>query len=112
MRAFDEEVFGPVANISTFGSDDEAVELANHTEYGLSAGVISKSIGRAMAIGERLNTGMLHINDQTVGDECVNPFGGRGCSGNGGRIGGPADIDEFTQWQWVTVQTEPNRYPF
>lgn len=112
MRAFDEEVFGPVVNLTSFASDDEAVQLANQTAYGLAAGVISKDIGRAMAIGERLNAGMLHINDQTVADDCVNPFGGRGCSGNGGSVGGPADIDEFTTWQWVTVKQAPNRYPF
>lgn len=112
MRAFEEEIFGPVANVTTFASDDEAVQLANQTAYGLAAGVLSRSVGRAMAIGERLNIGMLHINDQTVADDCVNPFGGRGCSGNGGNVGGPSDIDEFTQWQWVTVQETPNRYPF
>ena len=112
MRAFDEEVFGPVVNITTFANDDEAVQLANETSYGLAAGIISKSVGRAMALGGRLSTGMLHINDQTVADDCVNPFGGRGCSGNGGSVGGPADVDEFTQWQWVTVQETPNRYPF
>ncbi len=112
MRAFDEEVFGPVVNLTSFSSDDEAVQLANQTAYGLAAGVISRNIGRAMALGERLNAGMLHINDQTVADDCVNPFGGRGCSGNGGSVGGPADIDEFTTWQWVTVQDTPNRYPF
>jgi benzaldehyde dehydrogenase (NAD) len=112
MRAFEEEIFGPIVNVTTFANDDEAVQLANQTAYGLAAGVISRSVGRAMALGERLNTGMLHINDQTVADDCVNPFGGRGCSGNGGNVGGPADIDEFTQWQWVTVQETPNRYPF
>jgi benzaldehyde dehydrogenase (NAD) len=65
-----------------------------------------------MAIGERLNSGMLHINDQTVADECVNPFGGRGASGNGGAVGGPADWDEFSQWRWVTVKGAPPSYPF
>ena len=112
MRAFDEEVFGPVVNITTFKTDDEAVALANNTEYGLAAGVLSSSIARAMAIGDRLKTGMLHINDQTVNDECTNPFGGMGCSGNGGRVGGPADLDEYTQWQWVTVKGEAPQYPF
>ena len=112
MRAFDEEVFGPVVNLSTFATDDEAVALANQTEYGLAAAVISPSIARAMAIGERLKTGMLHINDQTVNDECTNPFGGMGCSGNGGRVGGPADLDEYTQWQWLTVKGEAPQYPF
>ena len=78
--------------------------LANQTEYGLSAAVIARSIGRAMAIGNRLHTG-LH-------DEPHIPFGGRGASGNGGRIGGPANWEEFTQWQWVTIKDSPPRYPF
>src|SRR5262249_5525938 len=100
MRAFQEEVFGPVANIITFRTDDEAVALANDTEYGLSTAVISKSVGRAMAIGERLSSGLVHINDQTVNDESTNPFGGTGASGNGGAMGGPANIDEYTHWKW------------
>jgi benzaldehyde dehydrogenase (NAD) len=112
MRAFKEEFFGPVASVISFRTDDEAVDLANDTEYGLSAAVISRDVGRAMAIGERLNSGMLHINDQTVADECVNPFGGRGASGNGGAVGGPADWDEFSQWRWVTVKGAPPSYPF
>ncbi|WVV46903.1 benzaldehyde dehydrogenase [Pseudomonas sp. NA13] len=112
MRAFDEEIFGPVATVVSFATDDQAVELANRTEYGLAAAIISPSVGRAMAIGERLQCGMLHINDQTVVDECVNPFGGRGASGNGGSVGGPADWDEYTQWQWVTVKDKAPVYPF
>ena len=112
MRAFEEEVFGPVAAVTTFSTDDEAVELANRTEYGLSAGVISKSISRALSVGNRLRCGILHINDQTVMDEPVAPFGGRGQSGNGTRIGGPANWDEFTSWQWVTIQGTPTTYPF
>ncbi|AUM69920.1 benzaldehyde dehydrogenase [Pseudomonas fluorescens] len=112
MRAFDEEVFGPVATVVSFATDDEAIELANRTEYGLAAAIISPSVGRAMAIGEKLQCGMLHINDQTVADECVNPFGGRGASGNGGSVGGPADWDEYTQWQWVTVKDTAPIYPF
>ena len=112
MRAFEDEVFGPVATVVSFASDEEAIELANRTEYGLSAAIISPSVGRAMAMGERLECGMLHINDQTVADECVNPFGGRGASGNGGSVGGPADWDEYTQWQWVTVKATAPIYPF
>jgi benzaldehyde dehydrogenase (NAD) len=112
MRSFSEEVFGPVASIVTFASDDEAVALANDNEYGLSAGVFSASVGRAMAIGNRLRTGLLHINDQTVADEPHVPFGGNGASGNGTRIGGPANWEEFTQWQWVTIKDKPGHYPF
>jgi DNA-binding LacI/PurR family transcriptional regulator len=112
MRAFDEEVFGPVAAITPFASEDEAVALANSNEYGLSAGVFSQSVGRALALGNRLRTGILHINDQTVADEPHIPFGGTGASGNGTRIGGPANWEEFTNWQWVTIKDKPNPYPF
>jgi benzaldehyde dehydrogenase (NAD) len=112
MRVFDEEVFGPVAAVTTFDSDEEAVEFANRTEYGLAAAVMSRSTGRALALGQRLRTGLLHINDQTVlGDPHI-PYGGRGASGNGSRIGGPANWDEFTQWQWITVREAPPPYPF
>lgn len=112
MRVFDEETFGPVATVVSFATDEEAIELANRGEYGLSAAVISASVGRAMAIGERLDCGLLHINDQTVADDCINPFGGRGASGNGGSVGGPADWDEYSQWQWVTIKDTAPRYPF
>jgi benzaldehyde dehydrogenase (NAD) len=112
MRAFDEEIFGPVASVTTFSSEDEAVELANRTDYGLSAGVISGSVSRALALGNRLKTGLLHINDQTVADEPHVPFGGRGASGNGTRIGGPANWEEFTQWQWLTIKDKATPYPF
>lgn len=112
MRAFDEEVFGPVATLVTFATDDEAVALANRTAYGLSGAVISRDVARAMRIADRLDTGMVHINDQTVADECVNPFAGRGCSGNGGAVGGPADWEQFTQWRWTTIKAEPPVYPF
>jgi benzaldehyde dehydrogenase (NAD) len=112
MRAFDEEIFGPVASLTKFSNDDEAIALANRGDYGLSAGIISGSVGRAMALGNQLNVGLLHINDQTVGDEVVNPFGGRGQSGNGTSIGGPANWDEFSQWQWVTIRDTPPPYPF
>lgn len=112
MRAFHEEFFGPVASVIAFADDEEALALANDTEYGLSAAVISRSVGRAMALGDRLQAGMVHINDQTVNDECTNPFGGCGASGNGGSIGGPADLDEFSQWRWITVKEAPPAYPF
>ncbi len=111
MPAFDNEVFGPVALITTFGSDDEAVELANATEYGLSAGVISRNVARAIAIGERINTGILHVNDQTVADDVINPFGGSGASGNGTSVGGPVNGDEYTQWRWITIKGEAPSYP-
>jgi len=112
MRVFEEEIFGPVAAVTTFSTDDEAIALANRTEYGLSASVISGSVTRALALGNQLRTGLLHINDQTVADEPYVPFGGRGASGNGTRIGGPANWEEFTQWQWLTIKDKATAYPF
>jgi benzaldehyde dehydrogenase (NAD) len=112
MPAYDEEIFGPVCSVIPFDDDDEAVRLANDSEYGLSAAIVSRSVQRALALGNRLNTGLLHINDQTINDEPWAPFGGRGASGNGGRIGGPANWEEFTQWQWLTIKDEAPLYPF
>ena len=112
MPAYNEEMFGPVAAITAFDTDDEAVALACDTTYGLSLGVISHSVARAMSLARRIPTGLLHINDQTVHDEAHIPFGGVGTSGNGGRHGGPANWDEFSQWQWVTVKDQATPYPF
>ncbi len=110
--AFREEVFGPVAVVVPFDSDDDAVSLANDTVYGLSMGILSSDVGRALKLSEKLHTGLLHINDQTVNDEAINPFGGVGVSGNGTSIGGPANIDEFTQWQWLTIKGQAPAYSF
>jgi benzaldehyde dehydrogenase (NAD) len=112
MRCVDEEVFGPVLNLMTFRSDDEAVELANNHAGGLAAAVISRSVGRATALAQRLRAGMVHVNDQTVNDDATNPFGGPGAAGNGNAHGGPADWEAFTTWQWLTVQDTPPAYPF
>lgn len=112
MRVFDEEVFGPVINITVFDTDEEAAELANQGEYGLAAGILSASVSRALALGEKLHTGLLHINDQTVADEVVNPFGGTGASGNGTSVGGPADWEQYTHWQWLTIKSDVPQYPF
>ncbi|WP_179403278.1 benzaldehyde dehydrogenase [Burkholderia guangdongensis] len=108
---FHEEIFGPVAVVVPFDTDEEAIALANDTEYGLSMAVITPDIGRALRMGERLRTGLLHINDQTINDEVINPFGGVGASGNGTSIGGSANWEEFTQWQWLTVKGEAPLYP-
>ena len=111
MPVFREEIFGPVVAITRFGSDAEAIALANDSEYGLSAGVYTRDVGRGMAIGERLHVGLVHVNDQTVNDDGTMPMGGRGASGNGSRHGGPANWDEFTHWQWTTVRNAAPPYP-
>jgi benzaldehyde dehydrogenase (NAD) len=112
MPTFDHETFGPVVNLTTFASDDEAVALANHGAGGLAAAVISPSMGRAMAVAQRLKAGMVHVNDQTVNDDATNPFGGPGIAGNGTSHGGPGDWEVFTTWQWLTVKDTPPAFPF
>jgi len=112
MRVLEEEVFGPVVAIVAFDSDDEAIAMNNASQYGLSTGVITTSLERAMSFTARLKTGIIHVNDQTVGDEPWVPFGGTGASGNGGRHGGVANWEEFTQWQWVTMQDKATPFPF
>ena len=110
--AWREEIFGPVAPVVTFDTDDEALALANDSEYGLTGAVYSNSISRGLALAQRFRSGMVHVNDQTVNDEATIPFGGMGASGNGARFGGPANWDEFTEWQWVTVREDPRSYPY
>ena len=112
MPTFDGETFGPVVNLVTFKTDEEAVVLANMGHGGLAAGVISKSVGRALAVGQQLRAGMVHVNDQTVNDDAVNPFGGPGIAGNGNSHGGPGDWEQFSTWQWLTVKDTPPQFPF
>ncbi|BCK68051.1 aldehyde dehydrogenase [Streptomyces libani subsp. rufus] len=112
MPAFREEIFGPVAPVIVVTDEDEAVAVANDTEYGLSAAVQTGSAERGLALAERLRTGLVHVNDQTINDEAHVPFGGRGASGNGSRYGSEHSWDEFTQWQWLTVRGTAQPFPF
>ena len=112
MAAFKEEIFGPVAAVTTFKTDDEAVELANATEYGLSAAVQSGSQERADAVAARLEAGMVHVNDQTVNEEPPAPFGGFKCSSNGGHFGGVGQLELWTEWQWLTSREKAGQFPF
>jgi benzaldehyde dehydrogenase (NAD) len=112
LAVWTDETFGPVAPVVSFASDDEAVALANDTEYGLAAGVYSRSISHGLAVANRIKAGMVHVNDQTINDEALIPFGGFGISGNGGRFGGEANLEAFTEWQWVTVRDDGKTYPW
>lgn len=109
--AFREEIFGPVAVVTPFDTDEEGIALANDSEYGLSMGVITGNVGRVLAFADRLKAGLLHINDQTVKDDAIEPFGGVRASGNGTSVGGLANAEEFTQWQWLTIKPQPTAYP-
>lgn len=110
--AYCDEVFGPVASVVSYRSDDEAVELASDTEYGLSLGIVSRDALGALELARRIPTGIVHINDQTVNDEANAPFGGVGASGTGSRHGGvEANVEAFTETRWVTLRREPGQYP-
>ena len=110
MRVYQEESFGPIVSVLRFDTDEEAIRLANDSEYGLSSAVFSRDIGRAMAVAQRIESGICHINGPTVHDEAQMPFGGVKGSGYG-RFGGKAAIAEFTDLRWITVQTGPRHYP-
>ena len=111
--AYCDEVFGPVASVVSYSSDDEAVTLASETEYGLSLGIVTSDVMRGLALAEQIPSGIVHINDQTVNDEATAPFGGVGASGTGSRHGGPqANIEAFTETQWVTLRGDLPAYPF
>jgi len=111
MRIYTEESFGPVKPVIRVKDTEEAIRVANDTEYGLSAAVFGKDIARALGVARRIQSGICHINAPTVHDEGQMPFGGTKASGYG-RFGGKAAIDEFTELRWITIQTGPHPYPF
>ena len=105
MPAYINEIFGPVAPVVRFSTLDEAANLASGTEYGLSLAILTRDVMKGMELAERIPSGIVHINDQTINDEAVAPFGGVGASGTGSRLGGAEwNIDAFTETQWVTVR--------
>ncbi len=110
--AWKDEIFGPVAPVTSFSTVEEAVALANDSEYGLSIGILG-DVGMAMTIADQLDSGKVHINEQTVSDEANSPFGGMKDSGNGSRIGGHhANMESFTEIQWLTMRPDIAPYPF
>ncbi|MFF3445969.1 benzaldehyde dehydrogenase [Streptomyces sp. NPDC002667] len=110
--AYAQEVFGPVAPVRSFATPDEAAALATAGPYGLSLGIVTQDTARGLDLAERIPTGIAHINDQTVNDEAVAPFGGTAASGTGARFGGEANLDAFTDLRWTTVRGDVAGYPF
>ena len=110
MNLFRDESFGPVVAITRARDEAHAVELANDTEYGLSASVFTRDIAKGLKIARQIQSGICHVNGPTVHDEAQMPFGGMKASGYG-RFGGKAGIDAFTELRWITVETEPGHYP-
>ena len=111
MRIYGEETFGPVVIVLRAKDVDDAVRLANDTEYGLAAAVFGRDVARALAVARRIESGICHINSSTVFDEPQMPFGGTKSSGYG-RFGGKAAIDHFTELRTITIATGPQAYPF
>ncbi|WP_395650323.1 aldehyde dehydrogenase [Brevundimonas sp.] len=110
MRLFSEESFGPVVAVTRARDEAHAVELANDTEYGLSAAVFTRDIARGLKVAKQIRSGICHVNGPTVHDEAQMPFGGTKGSGYG-RFGGKAGIDAFTELRWITIETQPGHYP-
>jgi acyl-CoA reductase-like NAD-dependent aldehyde dehydrogenase len=110
MRIYKEESFGPVKSVVRVKGVEEAIRVANDTEYGLASAVFGRDIRRALAVAKRVETGICHINGPTVADEAQMPFGGVKASGYG-RFGGKAVINEFTDLRWITIEG-PQQYPF
>ena len=110
MRIYREESFGPSVSIIEVDGAEEAINVANDTEYGLSASIFSRDVARAEQLARRIQSGICHINDATVHDEPQVPFGGVKASG-WGRFGGQWAAEEFTELRWITVQDEQREYP-
>ncbi len=106
-----EETFGPVVSIVEVANEEHALEVANETSYGLSASVMTRDLAKGLDLAERIESGIVHINDQTVHDEPQVPFGGVKDSG-WGRFGGRAALEEFTELRWISLQCSPRQYPF
>jgi len=111
MGLYSEESFGPVVGVIRVKDAEEAVAVANDTEYGLSASIFTRNVAKGLEIARRINSGMAHINGPTVHDEAQMPFGGVKGSGYG-RFGGKAAIAEFTDLRWITLQQRPKQFPF
>jgi acyl-CoA reductase-like NAD-dependent aldehyde dehydrogenase len=110
MKLFRDESFGPVVGIIRARDEAHAIELANDTEYGLSAAVFTRDIAKGLSLAKQIKSGICHVNGPTVHDEAQMPFGGVGASGYG-RFGGRQGIDSFTETRWITVETQPGHFP-
>lgn len=111
MQIYHEETFGPIASIIRVKDEKEALQVANDTKYGLSAGLVTNDITKALFLFERLEAGMVHVNNGSIDADAVCPFGGCKSSGQG-REGGRYSIESMTQVKWVTIQKSQKQYPF
>lgn len=110
MNLYRDESFGPVVAMIRARDEEHAIELANDSEYGLSAAVFTRDVARGLKVARRIRSGICHVNGPTVHDEAQMPFGGVGASGYG-RFGGRQGIDSFTETRWITVETLLGHFP-
>jgi acyl-CoA reductase-like NAD-dependent aldehyde dehydrogenase len=110
MQLYRDESFGPVVGIIRVADEEEAIRVANDSEYGLSAAVFTRDAARGLRVARQIRSGICHVNGPTVQDEPQMPFGGVGASGYG-RFGGKAAIEAFTELRWITIAGEPGHYP-
>ena len=110
MDLYRDESFGPVVAVMRARDEEHAIELANDSQYGLSAAVFTRDTARGLRIARRIQSGICHVNGPTVHDEAQMPFGGVGASGYG-RFGGKAGIDSFTEQRWITMETQAGHFP-
>lgn len=111
MATAKNEVFGPVANIIPVDSEEEAIRIANETDFGLSGSLFTRDLEHGVEVALQIETGMMHINDQSINTEPNVPFGGEKSSGLG-RHGSDWSLHEFTSPRWVSVQKEARPFPF
>ena len=111
MKLYRDESFGPVVAVIRARDEQDAIRLANDSDYGLSAAVFTRDTARGLRVARQIRSGMCHINGPTVHDEAQMPFGGVGASGYG-RFGGKAGIEQFTELRWITIETLPGHFPF
>ena len=110
MQLYQEESFGPVCSIFKSRNDEDAIRIANDSEYGLTAGVFTNDEERGLAIINRLETGNCHLNCSPVNDEPHVPFGGFKGSGSG-KHGGRWSMETFTETRWITMERGGRLYP-
>jgi acyl-CoA reductase-like NAD-dependent aldehyde dehydrogenase len=110
MKIYDQETFGPITTVVRVNGVDEAVRVANDTEYGLAAAVFGRDSHRALEVAMQIDAGHVHVNGATVQNEAQAPYGGMKNSGYG-RFDGRAVINEFTELKWITVEPSDQQYP-
>jgi aldehyde dehydrogenase (NAD+) len=103
MRIAQEEIFGPVTALLPVADLDEAIAVANSTQYGLSSSIYTNDMNAAMRAVTELEFGIVYVNAPTIGAEVQLPFGGMKSTGNGFREAGPHAMDEFSEWKAVSI---------